>query len=196
MPVGGGMTLLDLASWLAPAATMIAAIMTASNAGTRMTGWGFVLFTVGALSWCAVALATGQQNLLWSNGFLVIVDAIGICRWLGRRAKLEDGARAAAMKSRRRHVPLFPVFALQDAPLKGPDGRELARIAGAMGDCRSGRIDYLVLRGGGLAEGEGFRALAWKEVRCRDDFETRLTREQIAALPPVDPADWPASAYA
>lgn len=44
MPVGGGMTLLDLASWLAPAATMIAAIMTASNAGTRMTGWGFVLF--------------------------------------------------------------------------------------------------------------------------------------------------------
>lgn len=36
----------DLAGWAAPAATMIAAMMTAFNFGARITGWGFVAFTV------------------------------------------------------------------------------------------------------------------------------------------------------
>ena len=30
-----------IASWVAPIATTIAALMTASNLGSRVTGWGF-----------------------------------------------------------------------------------------------------------------------------------------------------------
>ena len=61
---------------LAPAATMIAAVMTASNLGARVTGWGFVVFTVGSIAWCLVALTSGQANLLWTNGFLILVNVL------------------------------------------------------------------------------------------------------------------------
>lgn len=129
-------------SLVAALATIIAAIMTAANLGTRVTGWGFVIFTVGAYAWTIDAALTHQTSLLWSNAFLAIVDAIGIYRWLGRRARLEDGADAAAGKSRTEHRPLFPVFALEGSSLHGRDGFEVAHIVGAMADCRSGKIDW------------------------------------------------------
>ena len=81
--------MIETAGWLAPAATMIAAMMTAANLGARVTGWGFVVFTVGSIGWCAIALSTGQQNLLWTNGFLTLVNGVGIWRWLGRKARSE-----------------------------------------------------------------------------------------------------------
>ena len=40
-----------IATWVAPIATTIAALMTASNLGSRITGWGFVVFTLGSLGW-------------------------------------------------------------------------------------------------------------------------------------------------
>ena len=55
--------------WVTPVATA-AAVMTASNLGPRMTGWGFVVFFVGSVCWCLVAFQTDQNNLLWTNGFL------------------------------------------------------------------------------------------------------------------------------
>lgn len=36
-----------VAAWVAPVATMIAAVMTAANLGARVTGWGFVVFVIG-----------------------------------------------------------------------------------------------------------------------------------------------------
>ena len=54
--------MLAIAGWIAPAATTIAAIMTAANLGSRVTGWGFAVFSVGALAWIAVGASTGQQN--------------------------------------------------------------------------------------------------------------------------------------
>jgi hypothetical protein len=38
---------------------MIAAMMTPANLGARVTGWGFVLFSVGAVAWVTVALGSG-----------------------------------------------------------------------------------------------------------------------------------------
>ena len=55
--------MIEIAEWVAPIATMIAALMTAANLGPRVTGWGFVVFTVGAIAWAAIGLATGQSNL-------------------------------------------------------------------------------------------------------------------------------------
>jgi len=57
---------------------MIAAMMTAANLGARVTGWGFVVFTVGSLCWTAIALSSGQTNLLASNAFLTVVNPVGI----------------------------------------------------------------------------------------------------------------------
>ena len=100
----------DAAGWIAPIATMIAAMMTAANLGPRVTGWGFVVFTVGSLAWSTVAIATGQANLLWTNGFLTLVNLVGIWRWLGREAKYDDGAKTARSESdaMRAAPALFP----------------------------------------------------------------------------------------
>ena len=61
-------------SWVATAATIIAACMTASNLGTRITGSGFIVFTVGSIAWIAVALMTGQSALLWTNIVLTFLN--------------------------------------------------------------------------------------------------------------------------
>jgi Na+/phosphate symporter len=70
----------DIAGWVAPAATMIAAVMTAANLGARVTGWGFVVFVIGSISWSIVGISSGQSNLLWTNGFLTLVNAMGVWR--------------------------------------------------------------------------------------------------------------------
>lgn len=70
--------MMDLAGWIAPVATMIAAMMTAANLGARITGWGFVVFTLGAISWTAVGVSTGQGNLVATNVFLTLVNAVGV----------------------------------------------------------------------------------------------------------------------
>jgi hypothetical protein len=77
------MTLADAAGWIAPIATMIAAIMTAANLGARITGWGFVVFAIGSIAWTAVGLSSGQTNLVATNAFLTLVNLVGIWRWLG-----------------------------------------------------------------------------------------------------------------
>ena len=46
----------DIIAWVATVATIIAALMTASNLGPRITGYGFVVFTVGSLAWLALGI--------------------------------------------------------------------------------------------------------------------------------------------
>ena len=52
----------EAAGWIAPAATMIAAMMTASNLGARVTGWGFAVFLLGSICWAIVALASWRYD--------------------------------------------------------------------------------------------------------------------------------------
>jgi hypothetical protein len=42
-------------SWIATAATILAACFTASNLGSRITGIGFIIFTIGSIAWFALA---------------------------------------------------------------------------------------------------------------------------------------------
>jgi hypothetical protein len=171
---------------------MAAAIMTAANLGSRVTGWGFVIFTFGAVAWCVQALMRHQPNLLWSNAFLGVVDLIGIYRWLGQRAKLEDGAQAAVEKSRMNSKPLFPILALDGKAIEGSNGEVLAHIVGAMGECDSGRIAYLVIRCASADDGALFlRAMPWDKVDAGDVFRTTLSQANLSGLKAVDANDWP-----
>ena len=54
-------------SWVATIATIVAAFMTASNLGSQVTGYGFAVFTGGALCWIAVGALTHQPALLWTS---------------------------------------------------------------------------------------------------------------------------------
>ena len=78
----------------------MAAMMTAANLGARVTGWGFIVFTLGSICWSLVGLQSGQTNLVATNVFLTCVNLVGIWRWLGRQRGYEDGARAASRSSR------------------------------------------------------------------------------------------------
>lgn len=184
----------QIAGWVAPAATMVAAIMTASNLGARVTGWGFVVFLVGSIAWVLVALASGQQNLLWTNGFLAVVNAIGVWRWLGRQAKYEDGGKAAASKSAARRVPtLFSAASLPGRKLVGPDEQPLGAVVDGMIRCADGRLAYLVVRQGGVGGvGEHLHALKPDEVAFSEDGVTcRLTAEALSQTRPLRPDAWP-----
>ena len=187
----------DLAGWIGPIATMLAAMITAANLGARVTGWGFVVFLAGSIAWSVVAVSTGQQNLLWTNLFLTVVNTIGIWRWLGRQAKLDDGAKAASEASRGAAAPaLFPPAMLQDHALAGPDGSPIGRVAGAMAECGSGRIAYLVVGEGGVGGvAERLHMLPWERIEVSGEtLSTQLSAEALQALPEVTPDEWPESA--
>jgi hypothetical protein len=189
----------EIAGWIAPAATMIAAMMTAANLRARVTGYGFVLFSVGAVAWMIVALASGQQNLLWSNAFLLLVDVIGIWRWLGRQAKYEAGADAAAAASGARPGPdLFALGTLAGRPIEGPGHATVGRIVDAMAECERGTIAYLVVSTGGVGGvGERLHALSWREVALDGDLiTTPISAAALGQRPQLDPEHWPATARA
>lgn len=161
----------DIAGWVAPVATAIAAIMTAANLGARVTGWGFVVFLVGSLAWSAVGAATGQTNLLLTNGFLTIVNLIGIWRWLGRQARYEEGGAAAAQASEELPVPAVrTVSALIGARIDDGAGVTIGTAIEAMLECDSGRLSYLVVRSGGVGGiGERLRAVPQTDLRFEGD---------------------------
>jgi hypothetical protein len=188
-----------VAGWVAPAATMIAAIMTAANLGSRVTGWGFAVFALGALAWIIIAAGTGQQNLLWSNAFLLLVDLIGIWRWLGRRARYEAGAEAAAARSAVAPVPtLFAMTKLAGMGVWDEQGNTIGTTVDAMAASDSGAIAYLVVREGGLAGvGERLHAVGWHEVALKgEQLLSRLPADVLARRPSLTPGRWPVTGAA
>jgi hypothetical protein len=187
----------EIAGWVAPAATMIAAMMTAANLGARVTGWGFIVFTVGSIGWILVAIGTGQNNLLWSNGFLTLVNLIGIWRWLGRQARYEDGGAAATRRSAAAaRVPtLFPIGRLAGAAVTGKDGATIGTVIEAMMQCAGTGLAYLVVSEGGVGGlGERLHALTPDEVRFSENgVHCDLDAAALAARPVLEADNWPAS---
>ncbi|PZN96960.1 MAG: hypothetical protein DCF31_02135 [Alphaproteobacteria bacterium] len=89
----------EVAGWLAPFFTTVAAIMVAANLGSRITGFGFIVFAAGSIAWLVVGIATGQDNLSFQNAVLFIINIIGVWRWLAVRARYERGAARATRVS-------------------------------------------------------------------------------------------------
>jgi hypothetical protein len=176
----------DAAGWLALAATCVAALMTASNLGARVTGWGFVIFTIGAAAWIVVGLATGQKQLLYSNIFLGVVDLFGIWRWLGRRVRISGTAAAEVERSRERPGEnLFSLGSLDGLPVKSQAGETVAYAVDALAACGGGRIDYLIVRTGGVGGlGETLHRLPWSEVAVEEDHvRSNISAVEVARLP-------------
>jgi len=180
----------DVAGWIAPVATAIAAIMTAANLGTRVTGWGFVVFLIGSLAWSAVGAATGQTNLLLTNGFLTLVNLIGIWRWLGRQARYEKHGQEAEAASEARAAPdLKTLSSLIGARVRGVDDNDIGEAIEAMLECDSGRINYIVVRSGGVGGvGERLRAIPRDDLTIGEDMiRLTLDADSFEALPDWQP---------
>jgi hypothetical protein len=186
----------DAAGWVAPAATMLAAMMTAANLGPRVTGWGFVVFLAGSLAWCVVGATTHQPNLLWSNGFLACVNVIGIWRWLGRQARYEKAGKAAVQQSARAPVAtLASLQSLAGAKLLDPAGAPVGEVVEGMMRCDDAGLAYLVVSEGGVGGvGERLHALAPEDlVFTETGVTSRLTAEALARRPVLAEGQWPAS---
>jgi len=181
----------DVAGWVALAATCIAALMTAANLGVRVTGWGFVIFTIGAAAWVVVGFTTDQTQLLYSNIFLGIVDVLGIWRWLGHRARIADTSSAEEQISKtRRGENLFSVATLDGLPVVTRDTGVVAHAVDALAACAGGQIDYLIIRIGGVGGvGETLHRLPWGDAAIRDGrVHTDLDSAAIRRLPVADRA--------
>lgn len=186
----------DAIGWIAPAATMIAAMMTAANLGPRVTGWGFVVFLVGSLAWCAVALATHQASLLWSNGFLTLVNVIGIWRWLGRQARYEKAGQAAVARSAAASAPtLASMTSLVSAKLVDDGGTVIGIVVDGMLKCSDASLAYLVVSEGGVGGvGERLHALGPTELRITEAGVTsRISAKALADRPVLAEGQWPAA---
>lgn len=69
--------------WVAAIGTIIAAAMVASDLGRRVTGAGFVLFSVVAVLWVYSGLtAPDGMPLAVQNGILLLVNLFGVYRFL------------------------------------------------------------------------------------------------------------------
>ena len=184
----------DTISWVATAATIVAAFMTASNLGSRITGYGFCVFLVGSLTWLATGLMSGQPALTWTNVVLTGLNLFGVWRWLGRQTKVEEGANAAAEASE--ETPgetLFPVSLLTRAPVECA-GQEVGSCIDAMAGCTNGRLAYVVVSEGGFAGvGETLRRLPWNDAEVRDDrLIAAISSGAFSGLQEVDREAWPA----
>jgi len=180
-------------SWIATIATITAASVTASNLGSRITGYGFIVFTIGSICWFGLGLMTGQPALMWTNAVLTFLNLFGIWRWLGRQARIEDGSNAAADASQESPgETLFPVSLLTRGKVMS-QGSQLGTCVDAMAGCRSGRIAYVMVSEGGIAgAGETLRRLDWTQVRAAgNEFVTKLDEAQFCALAPVPKDHWP-----
>ncbi|HVF94045.1 MAG TPA: PRC-barrel domain-containing protein [Sphingomonas sp.] len=187
-------TAADIAAIAAPAATMIAAMMTAANLSPRVTGWGFVVFTIGSVGWCVIGLASGQQNLLLSNAFLTLVNAVGIWRWLGRQARYADGSRAATARSEvEPGSQIMPVSGLTGTDVVDCDGTKVATVVDAMVTCDRGALAYAVISVGGIGGvGESLHGLAPEAMTLTPgQIRTALSETELRALPPIDVDHWP-----
>ena len=183
----------DTISWVATIATILAALMTASNLGSRVTGFGFAVFTGGAICWIVVAAVTHQPALLWTNVVLFVVDLFGVWRWLGRQARVEEGARTAAEASE--HTPgeaLFPISVLGRAPVLC-GGEQVGHCIDAMAGCRSGRLDYIVVSEGGMAGvGERLRRLPWSDAHVEEDSViAHFSGDGFERLEELQRDEWP-----
>lgn len=185
----------EYVGWLASAATMMAAMMTAANLGSRITGWGFVVFTIGSVAWSMVGLLTGQTSLMITNAFLFAVNVFGVWRWLGRQARYEDGSAEASRNSRRKRnvATLFSAGSLIGAKVQDQEGATIGTLVDVMVSCDSKRIAYAVIAEGGVAgAGERLRALHPELLDVRDDTVIcQLSFAEFCDRPEIDPENWP-----
>jgi len=185
------------AAWVAPIATVTtiaAACMTASNLGSRVTGYGFIVFTLGSVAWFTLGLLTDQPALVWTNVVMTALNLFGVWRWLGRQATVEDGASTAAEASAAEPgETLFAASLLTRAKLVGSTGEQYGVAVDAMLGGASGSPAYVVVAEGGVAGvGETLRRVDWNHVRVAEEqLSTALGQAEFDRLEVLARDAWP-----
>jgi sporulation protein YlmC with PRC-barrel domain len=184
----------EVAGWLACAVTLIAALMTAGNFGARITGWGFALFTFGALCWVIVGYAGGDKVLLVTNIVLTLINAFGVWRWLGPRTRYETlGTTAEDAGKHESATSVFAATSIAGRKIIDSGGNQIGEAVEAIIDADSGLLKYVIVRFGGVAGvGETLVSLQRDDIYFNEtDIITCIDEHRLAALPPLEPHHWP-----
>lgn len=73
---------LEIVRWTATGTGILGAMLCAANLGARVTGSGFVVFTVSSVAWVTAGWLDGTTSLVVQNAVLFLINLIGIYRWL------------------------------------------------------------------------------------------------------------------
>ena len=185
--------------WIAVIATIAAALTTASNLGARVTGWGFVMYTLASAMWITIGVMNGFEPLsvVVMHGVLVFINLFGVWRWLGRERRYEDSREHAHERSKWARVPtLFSAGSLIGTTVARRGKDSLGTVVDAMFDCEKKRIAYVVVSEGGIAgAGETLRAVPPENLTFEDETVTcDLAESNWRALPPIKDDHWPTRA--
>ena len=78
------MSILDpeVLRWVASVGTMGAGLVLAARVRPRLTGWAFVVLTLGSVIWVGVGYLTKEYALMAQNAVITVINIFGIYRWL------------------------------------------------------------------------------------------------------------------
>ncbi|MBK8907608.1 MAG: hypothetical protein IPM60_06810 [Rhodospirillales bacterium] len=72
----------EVVRWLATLTGISAAIIVAANFGRKLTGIGFIVFTVSSIAWIIAGYFEDLPSLMVQNVVLTAINLLGIYRWL------------------------------------------------------------------------------------------------------------------
>jgi hypothetical protein len=181
------------ASWIATAATIIAACFTASNLGSRITGIGFIIFTIGSIAWFTLGYLTDQPALIWTNAVMTALNLFeSIAGSVARRSSRPALPRLRRRASRHRAKIFSRRPASAASRLVGKDGEPLGTTVDAMLSCNGGALAISSLRKAGspawAKPSAGGLALC---RRGRRDVKTNSPPESFERLPELQADNWP-----
>jgi hypothetical protein len=85
--------------------TIFAAAMVAANINARITVAGFAIFIVASVAWMADGWLENKSSLVIQNLVLLLINILGVWRWLPRADKeAEVSGSTALSKLRRDHA--------------------------------------------------------------------------------------------
>ena len=67
--------------------TVIAAALVAANWNARLTVAGFLIFIIASLAWMIDGWLESKASLVIQNGVLLLINVLGVWRWLPKAAK-------------------------------------------------------------------------------------------------------------
>jgi hypothetical protein len=185
--------------WIAVNATIVAALITAANLGARVTGSGFVMYTLASAIWIATGVMNDFEPLsvVVMHGVLVFINLFGVWRWLGRERRYEDSREHAQKRSRWARVPtLFSAGSMLGSSVAGRGKDSLGTVVDAMFNSDEKSIAYVVISEGGIAgAGETLRAVPPEHLKFEDEsIVCDLSESDWHALPPIENDHWPTKA--
>ncbi len=84
--------------WIGAIGAILAAAMIAADLGRRVTGWGFVLFSVVSVVWIVSGLTSDGMPIAVQNGILLVINVYGVWQFLlspRKKREIEEAERIA-----------------------------------------------------------------------------------------------------